>query len=330
MSRIVYFHKIGGPEVLQIEDVKVPPPIPGEVRIKVKAIGLNRAESMFRLGQYIYEPKLPSRLGYEASGIVEAVGSGVTGIVQGDVVSVIPPFDQGKYGVYGEIATVPAHHVVKHPSSLSFTEAAAVWMQYLTAYGALVDIAKIKPGDFVVVSAASSSVGIAAIQICNMVGAIPIATTRKNDKKKALESIGAHHVIVTTEENISQKLREITDGKGARVVFDPVGGKTVIDLVGGMAQGGILFQYGSLSPDMTPFPTLPAILNSISMRGYILFEVLHDPDRFEKAKQFVLNGLTSGKLKPIICKTFPFDKIAEAQRYMESNQQIGKIVVTVD
>ncbi len=169
MSRIVYFHKIGGPEVLQIEDKVVPPPGPGEIRIKVKALGLNRAESMFRSGNYLSQAHLPSRLGYEASGVVEALGSGVTGFALGDMVSVMPGIDQGEHGVYGEIATVPAQYVVKHPPSLSFEEAAAAWMQYLTAYGALVDIAAIKQGDYVVIPAASSSVGLAAIQICNLV-----------------------------------------------------------------------------------------------------------------------------------------------------------------
>lgn len=329
MARIVYFHQTGGPEVLQIENVDVPPPTAGEVRIKVKALGLNRAEAMFRSGNYLAQPKFPSRLGYEASGIVEAVGPGVTGFMPGDVVSVVPPLDQGKYGVYGEIATVPAQFVVKHPQSLSFIEAAAIWMQYMTAYGALIDIAAIKQGDYVGIPAASSSVGLAAIQLCHMVGAIPIAITRTRDKKQALEKAGATHVIITQEENISRRLNEITGGKGARVIFDPVGGKTVVDLADGMAREGILFQYGALSPDPTPFPLMAALSKSLTMRGYVLFEILNDPRRFEKSKQFIINGLSNGKLKPIIAKTFALEEIVEAHRYLESNQQIGKIVVVV-
>jgi len=195
MAQIVRFHKTGGPEVLQIDNLEVPPPGKGEVRIKVKALGLNRAEAMFRSGHYIEQPKFPSRLGYEASGIVDALGSGVTGFNLGDVVSVVPPMSQAKYGVYGEIATVPSQYVVKHPALLSFEEAAAIWMQYLTAYGALIDIAAIKKGDYVVITAASSSVGLAAIQLCNMVGATPIATTRTSEKRKSLKEAGATHVI---------------------------------------------------------------------------------------------------------------------------------------
>lgn len=245
MPRIVRFHQVGGPEVLKIDTIDVPPPGPGEVQIRVKALGLNRAESMFRSGKYLEQPKFPSRLGYEASGIIEAVGPGANGLKPGDVVSVVPPPSQEKYGVYGEVATVPAYFVVKHPSSLSFEEAAAVWMQYLTAYGALIDIAAIKKGDFVVIPAASSSVGLAAIQISNMVGAIPIATTRTRDKEKALKEAGATHVIVTQEEDLAAKLKEITNGKGARVVFDPVGGKAVLALAEGIADHGILFHLWS-------------------------------------------------------------------------------------
>lgn len=329
MPRIVRFHKTGGPEVLQIENIDVPLPEAGEVRIKVKAIGLNRAECMFRLGQYLENPKFPSKLGYEASGIIEAIGPGVKGFAIGDPVSTIPSTSQGKYGVYGELATVPARFIVKHPSLLSFNEAAAVWMQYMTAYGALIDIAHIKKDDFVVITAASSSVGLAAIQLCNLVGAIPIATTRTNQKRKALLDAGAANVIVTQNEDLAEKLKQITADKGARVVFDPVGGKTVNALAEGMTYGGILFQYGVLSSDPTPFPLLTALSKGLTMRGYTLFEILNDPIRFERAKQFVLDAISTGKLKPIIDKTFPLDQIGEAHRYMESNTQFGKIIVTV-
>lgn len=329
MSRIVRFNKTGGPEVLKIENVEVPPPAAGEIRIKVKALGLNRAESMFRLGKYLEEPKFPSRLGYEASGIVEAVGPGVKDFVVGDVVSTIPSTSQGKWGVYGEVATVPMKFVVKYPSSLSFNEAAAVWMQYMTAYGALIDIAHIKKGDFVVITAASSSVGLAAIQLCNLLGATPIATTRTNEKRNGLLKAGAAHVIATEEENLAETLKAITSGKGARVVFDPVGGKTVLALAEGMAEGGILFQYGALSHDPTPFPLFAALQKCLTMRGYVLFEILNDPIRFEKAKKFILDALATGKLKPILDKTFSLDQIVEAHRYMESNKQFGKIIVTV-
>lgn len=329
MARIVRFHRTGGPEVLQIDALDAPKPGAGEVRIDVKALGLNRAESMFRTGQYIEQPVFPSKLGYEAAGVVESVGPGVEGLKPGDAVSTVPAFSQGKYGVYGDVAVVPAAAVAKHPPALSWTEAAAVWMQYLTAYGALIDIAKLGQGDVVLIPAASSSVGIAAMQIANRVGATPIALTRKDDKREALVRLGAAHVVVTEKQDLVAEVRRLTAGKGARVAFDPVGGPTVAKLNAAMAGHGILFLYGALSPEPTAVSVLDVLSKSLTIRGYFLLELTADPARLERAKQWVIDGLSAGKLKPVIAKTFPLSEIVEAHRYLESNQQIGKIVVTV-
>ena len=329
MARVVRFHQTGGPEVLKIENIEVRPPGPGEVRIAVKALGLNRAESMFRSGQYIEDPKLPARLGYEAAGTIEAIGDGVKGFEIGDAVSTIPAFSQNQYGMYGDTAIAPAFAVAKHPKSLSWTEAAAIWMQYATAYGALIELADLKAGDTLLIPAASSSVGIAAIQIANMVGATPVALTRKSNKRKPLLELGAAHVIATEEQDLVAEVQKLTGGKGARVVFDPVGGPTVAKLTGAMAEHGILFLYGALSTEPTPLPLFEVLAKMLTIRGYLLFEFTGNPQRLERAKKFVIDGLSAGKLKPVIAKTFPLDAIVEAHRYLESNQQIGKIVVTV-
>jgi NADPH:quinone reductase len=314
--------------VLRIEEVETPPPGPGEVRLTVKALGINRAEAMFRSGNYLEQPQFPSRLGYEAAGVVQDVGAGVWEFAPGDVVSVVPPVGLGTYGMYGEVATVPARFVVKHPPALSFVNAAAVWMQYLTAYGALIDIAALRKGDAVLITAASSSVGLAAMQIANLVGATPIAATRTSAKRDALLAAGAAQVVATTEEDLVARVRERTGGKGARVVFDPIGGPGVETLAQATACGGIIFQYGALSPEPTPFPRV-ALGNRLAVRGYIYNEITTDPQRLEAAKRFILDGLASGELRPIVAKTFPLEAIADAHRYLESNQQIGKIVVTV-
>jgi len=329
MARVVRFHRTGGPEVLQLETIDVPVPGAGEVRIGVKALGLNRAESMFRSGQYLEAPVFPSRLGYEASGIVESVGPGVQAWKPGDVVSTIPAFSQGRYGVYGDVAVVPAAAVARHPASLTWTEAAAVWMQYLTAYGALIQIAKLTPADFLLIPAASSSVGLAAVQIANLIGATPIALTRKRDKHDILMRHGAARVIATDEEDLVAEVMTITKGAGARVAFDPVGGPTVAKLTAALAPGGILFQYGALSMEPTPLPLRDVLGKRLTIRGYVLFEVTSDPARLAPAKKFVVDGLESGRLKPVIAKTFPLIEIVEAHRYLESNAQIGKIVVIV-
>lgn len=329
MAKVVRFHKTGGPEVLKIEELDVPAPAKGEVQIAVKAIGLNRAESMFRSGQYLEEPKLPARLGYEAAGTVKAVGPGVKDIKVGDVVSVIPAFSLNDYGMYADVANAPAHAVVKHPPSVSLEAAASAWMQYVTAYGALVDIAGLTKGDAVVIPAASSSVGLAAIEIANKVGATPIALTRGSSKRQALLDAGAKHVIATEEQDLVKEILALTDGKGARVVFDPVGGPTVAKLTQATAKQGILFIYGALSTDPTPLPLFDVLGKWVTIRGYVMMEVVIDPARFEKAKAFVNDGLKDGSLKPVIAKTFPLSDIVEAHRYLESNQQVGKVVVTV-
>jgi len=329
VARVVRFHEIGGPEVLRIDDVDVPPPGADEVRIRVKALGINRAESMFRRGQYIVEPKFPERLGYEAAGIVETVGTNVKGFAPGDAVSVVPSLLMPRWPAYGELAIFPAELVVKHPSTLSWKEAAAAWMQYITAYGALIDVAKLAKGDFVVITAASSSVGVASIQIANMVGATPIATTRTSAKKQAILEAGAAHVIATEEEDFAARVREITGTAGARVIFDPIAGPGIEGLIDALVPSGILIVYGMLSGQPTPFPLFKALINSLMLRGFIYSEIVADASRLAAAKGFILEGLTSGALKPLIARTFPFDQIVEAHRYLESNEQMGKIVVTI-
>lgn len=330
MARVVRFHRLGGPEVLQIDTLDLPAPGPGEVRMNVKALGLNRAEAMYRAGHYLEDPQLPSRLGYEAAGTVESVGSGVQGLKPGDAVSTIPAFSQGQYGVYGDMTIVPAAAVAKHPPSLSWAEAAAIWMQYLTAYGALIDIGRLQAGDFVLIPAASSSVGLAAIQIANVIGATPIALTRKSNKRDLLLQHGAAHVIATEEQDLVAEANQLTHGKGARLAFDPVGGPTVAKLAAAMAPQGILFEYGALSTEPTPLPLFELLGRRLTIRGYVMFEISTDPTRLAPAKMFVIDGLANGKLKPVIAKVFDsLDQIVEAHRYLESNQQIGKVVVKV-
>jgi NADPH:quinone reductase-like Zn-dependent oxidoreductase len=299
------------------------------VQIEVKAIGLNRAEVMFRNHAYLQEAEFPSRLGYEAAGVVVAVGTGVTGFKAGDAVSVIPPLDIARWGTYGELANVPANLTVKHPENLSFEQAAASWMQYVTAWGALVEQAKLQKGDFVLVTAASSSVGLAALQIAGMVGATAVAITRTRAKKQALLDAGAAHVIVSEEEDIVEATMALTGGLGARVVFDPIGGPSFIPLTQSMAKGGILLEYGALSPEPTPFPLFTVLGRSLTLKGYLYSEIVSDQATLSRAKAFILNGLESGALRPIIAKTFTLDNIQEAHRFLETNQQIGKIVVTV-
>ena len=329
MSKIIRFHETGGADVLKIEDLPLTEPDEGEIRLKVEAIGLNRADVMFRQGQYLEDPELPSRLGYEASGTVDALGPDVSGIQIGDRVSTIPAFSMGQYGVYGESAIVPANAVAPYPENLSAIEGTAIWMQYLTAFGALVEIGQLKNEDAVLITAASSSVGMAAIQITKSAVALAIATTRKASKKQPLLDAGADHVIVTDDEDLAEAVMAITSGKGANIIFDPVAGPLLEALANAAASGAIIFEYSALSSAPTIFPLFSSLTKGLTVRGYTLFEITKDAKKLARGKQYIYDGLQSAALKPIIDCTFPLDAIADAHRYMESNQQSGKIVVTV-
>ena len=319
----------GEADVLTLEELPASEPGQGEVRLKVAAIGLNRAEVLFRQGLYLEAPKLPSRLGYEAAGVVDAVGPGVEGLKVGDRVSTIPSFSMRQYGVYGESAVVPAFAAAPYPDTLSAEAAAAIWMPYMTAYGALIALGKLQPEQTVLITAASSSVGLAAIQIVKSAGALAVATTRGPDKKDFLLEAGADHVIVTDEEDMAEQMKTIGTGKGANLVFDPVAGPFLEKLARAAAPGATIFEYGALYPAPTPFPLFDALGKGLTVRGYVLFEIVQQPKLMAAGKQFVFDGLTSGALKPVIDRTFALDEIVDAHRYMESNQQKGKIVVTV-
>ena len=327
MSKVVRFHRLGGPEVLQIDELDVRAPGPGEVRIKVKALGLNRAEAMYRSGQYTFTPDMPAALGYEAAGTIESVGQDVSGFSVDDEVNVIPAFSFADYGMYGETVVAPAHALVKQPAGLSSVEAAATWMKYVTAYGALVDIGHLQKDEVVLIRAASSSVGLAAIQIANSLGAIPVALTRTSEKRQALLDAGAVHVIATAEEDLVAAVARITGGKGARMAFDPVGGPEVGNILRSLSFLGIFFQYGALETADISVPVMELLGKDLTIRGYQLFEITQDEARLDKAKAFITDGLENGSLRPIVGKVFQFEEIVEAHRYMESNSQVGKIVV---
>jgi NADPH:quinone reductase-like Zn-dependent oxidoreductase len=327
MSKVVRIHQQGGPEVLRIEDLDVGDPGAGELRVRIEAIGLNRSEAAFRAGQYPGKPDFPTLMGYEACGVVEALGTGVIDFKIGDRVCVLPTFRFGEYGVYGERAIVPARSVLPAPPRLSSIEAAAIWMQYLTAM-AIIEVTRATIGDFVIIRAASSSVGLAAIQLANWAGATPIAATRRNTKRQVLLDHGARHVIATEESDLVAEIMKITEGKGARIVFDPVGGPYVETLAQAMAIDGTLFIYGGLSGQPTLHPHWPAAFKNLSIRGWVASTIWNHPERFARAKELILRGLADGHLKPVIARTFRLDEIVEAHRYLEANQQVGKIVVT--
>ena len=329
MSKIIRFHRTGDAEVLQFDEIPTSEPKADEVRLRVEAIGLNRAEVLFRQGRYLEQPNLPAKLGYEAAGVVESVGSAVSAFKVGDRVSTVPSFSQNEYGVYGESVIVPAYSLARYPSSLTANEAASIWMQYLTAWGGIIHHGALKAGQHVLITAASSSVGLAAIELAGLAGAHSIAATRTSAKKQALLDFGADAVIATAEENLAEAVGKVTGGAGADLVFDPVAGSFIEKLAEATARGGQIIEYGGLSMEPTPFPFAAALQKGLTVRGYTLFEVVSNPALRKVAEDYVYDQLEKGKLKPKIDKVFPFAEMVDAHKYMESNQQFGKVVVSV-
>ena len=344
MAKIVRFHEPGDASVLKIEDVPPKEPSSAEVRIKVSAFALNRAEVYFREDQYIHPPSLPSRIGYDAAGVIDAVGEGVTNVAVGDRVATYPAFNQGDYGVYGDWAIVPAHAVIKYPTHLASEEAATIGVQYMTGYFALFEHGKLKKGDKpngmasqrILITAASSSTGVAAMSLAKSVGATVIATTRTSAKKQQLIELGADYVVVTDEENLVQTVLDITKGAGVEVIYDPIAGRTMETYAEMIVPTGVIIIYGVLDTTPTTFPIFPLLIKGAQIYPYKVFDFTGlpivnlkvQPEAVERAKTFIVEKLKDGSLKTIIAKQFPLEQVADAHRFMESNQQVGKIVVT--
>lgn len=329
MTRSFRIHEFGGAEVLQIDDVEVGAPGPGEIRLRIHAIGLNRTEITLRSGRSPAKPALPTVLGFEAAGVVEALGPDVTTLAIGDRVALVPAYGATQYGLYGEVSLAPARSAVTIPPNVDFVDAAATWSAFGTAWGGLVAVGGLQRGQTVLVSAASSSVGLAALQVANRLGARPIALSRTSAKAQALIDHGASAVIATAEQDVVDEAKRLTGGVGADLVFDPVGGPSFAALAKAAAPGGTLVLYGALSPEPTVIPPFDIFARNLTVRGVALPALARDDATLSAMKAFVEAGLADGSLRPVIARTFPFERIADAHRFIESGEQVGKVVVTV-
>jgi NADPH:quinone reductase-like Zn-dependent oxidoreductase len=339
MVATIRFHEIGGPEVLRYEDLPVRDPGPGEVRLRVDAIGLNRAEVNFRRGTYVEQPVLPAGLGMEAAGDVLEVGPGVERWAPGDAVSVVPSFSQNEYAVYAEEAIVPAAALVARPEGMDEITGAAIWMPYVTVFGMVQEIVRVRPGDHVVVTAAGNSIGVAALQVLRHLGAIPIATTPVADQRAALLAAGAAEVLVTgtvTSDraatvgtaDLATAIRAATGGHGADLVLDAVGGPQIEALVRSCAPGASVIVHGGLSGQPTPLPAGGP--DPVWLRRYHVFEITTDPATLRRAEHFVRAGLAGAAFAPVIDRIFDFDDIIAAHRYVDApDRRPGKPVVRV-
>jgi NADPH:quinone reductase-like Zn-dependent oxidoreductase len=294
----------------------------------VQAFALNRADYLYRHNMHAVTPRLPSRIGYEATGIVDAIGPEVTGFTIGDRVSNVP-LGSPDYGVCGESALLPAYTVMHVPEHLNVEEATSIWMQYMTAWGGLIAFGEMQAGETVLITAASSSAGVGAIQLAKDAGAHVIATTRTHEKVDFVKSLGADHVVVTDREDLGAKVKSITGGKGVPLVFDCVGGPFLDRCANATAWGGKIILYGLLAGVPTEVPIITMCLNEISLHPYSMITIFNDPVRRRAGLNYVAGRLACDAFRPVIDRVFALDEIVEAHRYMEQNSQRGKIVVRV-
>lgn len=292
----------------------------------MEAICLNRLDQMMRAGTYPRPIHLPhARLGCEGTGTIDAVGEGVEQFRIGDavIVTALPASDLN--GTYADYTTVPASAVIVRPDGLDAVHSAALWVAGSTAYGALIEKAHMRPADHVLITAASSGVGLAAIQVANQIGAVPMAVTRQATKRDALLAAGASAVIVTVEEDLQESVRRLTGGVGADIILDSVMGPGLSDLAQTARPGGTLVAVGRLDPRPASFPTT----GPLTIHRYVGFELFLDPDTTRRIAAFLSAGARSGTLQPTIDSVFTLDDVVRAHRHLETGDQIGKIVVTV-
>jgi NADPH2:quinone reductase len=331
MSRIVRFHELGGPEKLRIEDIPERDPGPGEVRIKVDAFALNRADLMYLTMTHAVAPQLPSRIGFEAVGVVDSVGEGVTAFKPGDRVANVP-YGKAGYEVAGETAILPDFTLVPvNPKlGLSLEEQTSVWMQYMTGWGALFSFGHLQADDTVLITAGSSSASIGAIQLAKDAGAQVIATTRTRAKADFIRSVGADHVVVTDEEQLGPAVKAITGGKGARLIYDCIAGQFFDNLIDSVAVGGQIMVYGAL--DTRPFHINIAkmVWTEATFRPYSMITVFNDPVRRKAGLNYISGRLAAGAFRPVVDRVFMLDEIVDAYRYMLAGNHKGKIVVRVN
>ena len=328
-TRGVRIHQFGGPDVLHIEDTLVGEPGLGEVRLDIRAIGLNRTEVTLRSGRSPIKPSLPTSIGWEAAGVIDEVGPDVENWRSGDRVALVPAYGAAQYALYSEVAIAPARSLVAIPDDQTFEQAAATWAAFGTAWAGLISVGNLKNGDTVLISAASSSVGLAAIQTAIRVGARPIALTRTSQKSDELLAHGAAEVLAVEEVDVVQEVKELTGGKGAELVLDAVGGPGFSKLAEATAAGGMLILYGALSAEPTVIPPFQVFARNLTIRGFAFPNIARNDEHLAAVKQFVGEGSSGRSLGPTIARTFKFDEIIDAHRFLESSNHTGKTVVSI-
>jgi len=325
VSKAFRFHELGGPEVLRLEDVEVGPPGPAEVRIRNLAVAVNYRDVLMRRGVHAVK-SLPSGIGLESSGVIDAVGSDVRGLSVGDRVA----YAGMPEGSYAELRIVPAARVIPLPADIDERTAASMMIRGMTARCLLTETYKVQPGDTILIHAAAGGVGLIMCQWAKHLGATVIGTVSTEAKVEIARAHGCDHPIVYTREDFAGRVRDITGGEGVPVVYDSVGKATFEASLKCLRRRGVMASFGEASGDPDPMPprrlgalgsiylTHPSVSNYTVTRAELL-AAAHD--------LFAMVG--SGRIKIAITQTYPLRDAPRAHADIESRKTTGSIVLVV-
>jgi len=319
--KAILFDQLGGPEVLKLGDAPKPEVRPGWVLIKNHAVGINFADNFFRQGQYLIKPKLPDTPGLEAAGVVEAVGPGVEHVKPGMRVTAIGT------KTYAEYCVASGNQVMPLPDFVNFEEGAAFPIQTLTAYHMLHTSHQTTPGQTVLVHSAAGGVGIVAVQLAKAAGARVIGTVSSDSKINLVKEYGAEAVINYATQDFAEEALKLTGGKGVDLILDAVGKPTLEKGLTCLAPFGHLILYGRAGGPPDPVNLMSLFQKSLKVSGFVLYTVSAMPDKHREGIEKSFQLMQQGKLKMLVGKTYPLAQAAEAHRYMESRQSVGKLVL---
>ena len=317
-----------GFEGLRLCECEREQPGPNEVRLRIEAFALNWGDEDLMNNRYSFSfSGFPARIGMEAAGIVESVGENVSGINNGERYCTLPYFYDRK-GASADTLLIDQAYITKAPEGLTAVESASVWMQYMTAYFPMIELAKADKSKNIFIPAGTSTAGNAAIRIAKLQGATVISSTRSEKNRELLLNDGADHVFVDNNSDIKAFLNEATNGEGIHASFDPVGGDFMESYASCMAKNGMLFLYGGLRGTYSHPPFLAMIQNSLWFHAYSLFNYVEDHACCKRGKTFVYNQLKSGALTPNIDRIFPMESYIDAWRYLRGQRNShGKVLI---
>lgn len=328
MAREWVINEYAGYPGLTLNQCDEQPPGPGQVRLKIESFALNWGDMDLMHNRYSFSfSKFPARIGMEAAGIVDQVGPGVEGIEVGDRYCTLPHF-YDRHGASADSLVVDARFITKAPEGLSAVESASIWMQYMTAYFPIVELAKAGPQSSILVTAATGTAGYAALQIGKMRGANMIGTTRYDYNREYLMQGGANHVFVQDSGDMAESLQEFTQSKGINAAFDPVGAGLIEQYGKALAKDATIFFYGKLDKGAPKLPLVDMYQANATFHPYSLFNYVENPEMCERGKAFIYRALASGEIAPSIDKTYPMEAYREAWDYMKQpRKRHGKIVI---